>query len=225
MVLRSDEAANQAEIERDKRFRGNVGAGLAAAGTYGVVNPLSARIMPFLNQYIPANLAMKGIEKVSPRLGAFLKKGQEMGLNVEEGLDFIKEKFGQQEAAKENRNIIEQESPELHQFIDQEIKKGKKPIQAAAVAQKDKRFSSIIEKLMKTHKIPWSQIIESIYGNGEMAQPNAQQAEQQQLGPIGQMLTGQGQQSQQMPMQQGQSGQGQQALLAIMQKINQKLGK
>lgn len=186
------------------------------------------RIMAMLNNFVPGKLAVQGLNKIDPRLGKFMSLGQEMGHSYDDLKSFISEKIGQddqQEAAKENRNIIEQESPELHQFIDQEIKKGKKPIQAAAVAQKDKRFSSIIEKLMKTHKIPWSQIIESIYGNGEMAQPNAQQAEKQQLGPIGQMLTGQGQQSQQMPMQQGQSGQGQQALLAIMQKINQKLGK
>ena len=83
--------------------------------------------------------------------------------------DFIGEKSeeGQQEPAKQNKNIIEQESPELHSFVDQEIRKGRKPIEAAALAQKDKRFSNVIKKLMKTHKTSWSNIIESIFGSGE----------------------------------------------------------
>ena len=209
MVLRSDEAANQAEIGRDQRFRGNVGKATTAAaslGTAAVAGPLVAKVIPFLNQYIPTELAMKGINKVSPRLGEFLQKGREMGLDVEEGLNFIKEKIGgnSREPAKQDKNIIQQESPELHTFIDQEIRNGRKPIEAGAIAQSDKRFSDVIKKLMKAHKTPWSSIVESIYGAGEMAQPSQQKSQTQQ--------------------QAGQGGPGQQALMDILGRINQKLG-
>jgi hypothetical protein len=209
MVLRSEEQANEAEVERDKRFRGNVGKGAAAAasiGTAAVAGPLAARVMPFLNQYIPAALAVKGINKVSPKLGSFLKKGEEMGLNVQEGLDFLKEKLTKgTETAKESRNLIQQYSPELHEFIDQEIKKGRTAIEAGAIAQHDKRFKDVITKLSKDHKTPWSSILESVYGSQGQAQPQSQQ-----------------QQPPQQPGQQG--GQGQAALMAILQKIQQSRG-
>jgi hypothetical protein len=123
---------------------------------------------------------MKGINKVSPALGQFLRKGQKNGLNIKEGFEFLKKQMTpKEESAQDNRNIIEQESPELHQFIDQEVRKGRKPIEAGAIAQSDKRFMDIIKKLVKTHKTPWSNILESIYGGQGMAQP--QQAQQQQM--------------------------------------------
>jgi hypothetical protein len=184
MILRSDEEANQAEVERDRKLRGNIGKGISAASslaTAAIASPLASKVMPFLNQYIPPALAMKGIEKVSPKLGSFLKKGQKMGLDVQEGLDFIKDKFDgeKKESPKENRNIIQQYSPELHQFIDQQVKSGRSAIEAGAIAQADKRFSGIINKLSKDHKTPWSNILESVYGKGDMAQPNQQQEQQQ----------------------------------------------
>src|SRR6266478_2673500 len=115
MVLRPDEEANIKETERDKRFRstlssiGKTGVGLATG--LGATS-LSSRLLPFLSEHIPLDLAMKGINKLSPKLGKFLKEGQSMGLDVKKGLDFIKEKVG----PKEKRNIIEQYSPELHNF-------------------------------------------------------------------------------------------------------------
>ncbi len=270
--LRPDEKAAQAYIEKSQMQNdraksliktgvnlatGIGGAGLAAKGA----NSLSSKIGPFINKYIPTDMAIKGISKVSPEIGRLLKKGMEQGLDIQDGLDFIKEKMQpKQEPAKENRNIIQQYSPELHQFLDQEIKNGRSPIQAGAIAQADKRFSATINKLMKDHKTPWSSIIESIYGNGQTAQvaqqtqPQAQSPQQnqpmksqaqsgQQGDPLFQALMqgdsvqvaqlagvnhkqaenliikfNQSQGSQQQP------GAGQQALMATLQKINQRLG-
>lgn len=214
MVLRSDEQANESEIERDKRFRGNIGKGIATAaslGTAAVAGPLAAKVLPFLNKYIPAGLAVKGINKVSPKLGSFLKKGQEMGLDVESGLNFLKEKLGgnkPSEPAKESRNVIEQYSPELHQTILGEIQKGRSPLEAGALASMDKTgrksFKSIIEKLEKDHKSPLSAIIQTVYGGSKQVQPQQQEAQQ--------------------PGQAQQGGQGQAALMAILQKLQQSRG-
>jgi hypothetical protein len=204
MVLRSDEIANEAEIERDQKFRNNVGKGIATASTLvgaGMSAGLGNKIAPFLSKYIPADLAIKGISKVSPSTGDFLKRGQKMGLNVEEGLSFLKEKLSsseKQQQAKENRNIIEQYSPELHQFIEGEIKNGRNALQAGAIAQQDKKYMSAIDKITKDHKTPWSSILEMVYGGNQSSQPQ---------------------------MNQNQStGQGQQALMDILNKINQRLG-
>jgi hypothetical protein len=186
MISRSDEQANQSEIERDKKFRGNIGKAVGTIGTPAIAGPLASRILPFLNEYIPPALAVKGINKVSPKLGDFLNKGQEMGLNIEEGLNFIKQKLGGQksELTKENRNIIQQYSPELFQFIDEEIKGGRNSIEgAAAIAQNDKRFSNIIQKIIKDHKAPWSSIVESIFrgqGNPQENQQKDQEIQSQQ---------------------------------------------
>lgn len=203
--LRPDELAANAEMQREK----NLGRGVktaAALGATALSSGLSSRILPFINQFISPDLAIRGISKVSPKIGDFLKKGQEQGLNIEEGLNFVKEQFQPKEHAKENRNIIQQYSPELHEFLDQEIKKGRKPIEAGALAQNDKRFSKIIEKLSKDHKTPWSNILESVYGDMQKNQPSTPQAQPSM--------------TQTAPNQQ-QPGQGQQALMAMLQKLQQ----
>src|ERR1700676_3962059 len=100
MILRPDEEANQSEIERDKNFRGNAKKAVETAANIGLTATglgISARIAPFLSPLIPKDLAMKGINKLSPKLGDFLKKGLEQGLNLQDGLDFIKDKIGGKE--------------------------------------------------------------------------------------------------------------------------------
>lgn len=214
--MRPDEEANRAEIERDQRFRSNVAKGVGTAATLAV-GGATARIMPFLSKFIPADLAMKGLSKVSPKMADFLKKGQAMGLNIEEGLDYIRGSITpkQPEPPKQNKNIIEQYSPELHEFIMGEIQKGRSPIEAGAIAGLGAKgmpdFRKIISKLTKDHKTPWSAILETVYGQqgGQKAQAQPQNPQQQQQNPAA---------------QQGQPGPGNQALMAILDKINQKLG-
>jgi hypothetical protein len=157
-------------------------AGIGALGTLGsrAASTLIAKIAPLLNPKVPETFAKKALEKVDPRLGKFVKTAEGMGATFDETRDFIQNKIDTSQAAKENRNIIEQESPELHSFLDQEIRKGRKPVEAGALAQNDKRFASIVKKLMKAHKTPWSSIVESIFGNGQMAQPSQQQGQQEQ---------------------------------------------
>jgi hypothetical protein len=155
---------------------------LSIGSTLGVASfaPVLAKAAPFLSQYIPENLAIKGLSKISPKMGKFVSDALNSGYDFGEVKNFIGDqiKESQTEQPKEKRNIIEQYSPELHSFIDQEIKKGRNPIEAGALAQNDKRFSEIIKKLSKDHKTPWSNILQGIYGNGQTAQPQ-QQASQQ----------------------------------------------
>jgi hypothetical protein len=136
---------------------------------------IGGRIMSFLNKYIPPDLAAKGLSKIDPRLGKFINLGQEAGYSFDDIADYTKQKIAGQEepAAQQHKNIIEQESPELHQFLDQQIRAGRNPIEAAAIAQGDKRFINAIKKLEKAHKTPWSQIIQGIFGTGERALSNS----------------------------------------------------
>lgn len=180
--MRADERAVEAEVERDKNFRSNLykGAKTAAnvAATVGAAG-LGAKILPWLSEYIPTDLAMKGLEKVSPKTADFLRRGQSLGLDVKEGMEYIKDEFSKSEEKnpKESRNVIQQYSPELHQFIDQEIKKGRNALEAGAIAQSDKRFKDVINKLTKDHKTPWSGILESVYGSTQQAPVQPQQTQ------------------------------------------------
>lgn len=159
----------------------------------------------------------------------FLKRGQSMGLNIEEGLDYIRDSLSPKEEkqpaqqeqkaqpAKQGKNIIEQYSPELYQFIEQHVKSGRPAEHAAALAQMDTKgnnFRSIINKITKDHQTDWSSIVQSVFGgqggNKTPNQPQQQQNPQQQ--------------QPQQPGQPQQGGQGQQALMAILEKINQRLG-
>jgi len=180
--LRPDEKTRESEIKKAQGRTNAVKSGLETAATAAIgglgLTGAASKILPFLNQYIPKELAFKGINKIMPGLGNFLKNGMAQGLSLKSGLDYLKDEFIKEDNSKQNLNLIEQESPELFQFIDQEIKKGRKPIEAAALAQNDKRFSNIISKLMKKHKTPWSSIIESLFGSGDQALSSKQEAVQ-----------------------------------------------
>jgi hypothetical protein len=204
--LRPDEMATESEIRKAKNRTNEVNSVLGAASSFGTAaigKKVASKVLPFLSQYVPEDLAFKGINKVMPALGKFLKNGMSQGLSLKSGLDYLKNEFTQQgskqEPAKQNRNIIQQYSPELHQFMDEQIKNGRSPLEAGALAQHDKRFGEAIKKLSKDHKTPWSSILESVYGTGETAQPQQsnQQTQQQQLG-------------------QGQTSQGQQMLMEAL---------
>lgn len=219
--LRPDEKAAQAEIERASNLRNTIKKGAGAAiglGTAAVGASLSSKILPFLNQYIPADLAMKGISKLSPKLGEFLKQGQSMGLDVQEGINFIKDKM---EKPKEGRNIIQQYSDELYSFLDQNIKSGKKIMEAVAAADMDPKFKKIVNKIEQDHKTPFTSIAQSIFKENEGSQASSSApAQQKPQGAINQLL----QQSQGMQPQMQQQGQGAANLMAILQKIQQQRG-
>lgn len=151
-----------------------------AGAAAGAGNQILKRVAPFLSEYLPQNLAIKGLSKIDPRLGKFIQTALDNGQTWNEVKDFIGSKFQESEEpqkekkkpAKENRNIIEQYSPELLNFMKEQISGGRPAIQAAAIAQNDKRFGDVIKKMMKDHKLPWSAIVESVFGKDEgQAQP------------------------------------------------------
>lgn len=211
--LRPDQEAAEAEKSRaagrNELYKKGAQTALAIGSTAAGGLALSSRIAPFLSKYINPEMALKGISKLSPSTGEFLRNGLEKGLTLQSGLDFLKDNFSKEKEQKapDQRNILEQYSPELSQFIQGHIQNGRSPIEAGALAQLDPKFKSIIEKMSKDNKTPFSSILESIFGGGQMAQKQPQQ-------------TAPPQQSQQAQPQ-AQSGEGKQNLMAILQKINQ----
>lgn len=229
---RPDELATETEIQNSRRRTGEAGSALLGAATVGIGGlgaKQMAKVIPFLSKYISPDLAFKGINKVAPGVGTFLKNGMVQGLSLTSGLEYLKgEAENTAEPAKPERNIIEQVSPELHSFMSDQIKKGRNGYQAGAIAQKDKRFASVIDKLQKEHKVSWADIIEQIYGQGTAPKKQGMMQQEsdrfnQQYGQEQQQQT-QGQQPGQQQQQPDQMGPGMQAISAVLNKINQKLG-
>jgi len=183
-------------------------AGVSAAGYAGA--NLMKRALPFLSKFIPESTAIKGLDKIDKRFGDFAKKALEAGYDFEEVKDFIEkkssEKSTQKENSQENKNIIEQYSPELFQFIQDNINQGKDLMQAGALAQNDSRFANIVQKISKDHKTNWSSILQTVFGNMPTATSQNQMVESN------------------MQNQQGMSA-GQQAIIQQLQRINQAIGK
>jgi hypothetical protein len=228
-TMRPSERASEEIVKRNERFNENVKSGAKTAASAALA-ATGARILPFLSEHIPVDLAIKGISKISPKIGDFIKKGMEKGLDIKDGFQFLKDQIQpkeekesekQREQPKENRNIIQQYSPELHEFLQGQIQQGRSPIEAGSLAQLgtgSEKFKKIIAQMEKDHKAPFSAILQMAYGGGEQTQGQPQQqtqpGQQQQTQPGQQQQTQQGQQP----------GQGQQALMAILQKIQQKRG-
>jgi len=199
--LRPEEKAAEHEIEKAKKRDltikkavRSVGAlastALGAGATIGA--GIQSKILPFLSSHLPVDLAVKGINKISPQLGTFLKKGMEQGLDVKEGLDYIKKSMTP-------KNVIEEISPALHQFLQQEISKGKKWDVAGALATLPAHgFTKDIEKIRKKTGMPWENVLMSIFGdqsqaalqqqNPEQIQQETQQEQPKQEGPGTQAL-------------------------------------
>lgn len=207
--MRPDEQANYSEIERDKQFRGNVNKGVSAvasAGALALGSGITSKILPFLNEYVPQELAMKGLSKVSPKVADFLKRGQSMGLDIREGMDFVKDQLTPRENPSDERSVIEKYSPDLFNFLKEQIGKGRNPLEAAAIAQLNDKFKSIIKKIENDNKTNWSSIIESVFGGGQSAQPEEQQSpqgQQQAQGGIDPNLQAIGQKLQQLLQSRG----------------------
>ncbi len=214
--MRPDEEANRDEIQRDKNFQKNVSSAIGSAAAIGT-GGAAARVIPFLSKFLTPDIAMKGLSKVSPKIADFLQRGQSMGLNVQDGLQYLRDSIepkqesqqAQSQPAKENRNIIEQYSPNLFQYIKDLISQGNKPVEAAIKAKKfltEGESKKAISQIEKDHKTKFEDIVQSIFGN-EAVNQAPQQNVQQQPNP-----------------QDNQAGPGQQALMNILSKINQSLG-
>ncbi len=202
------------EINRQQSAPANIAkkAGSAALGAVGSA-ALIGRIAPFLSNYLPNDLAMKGLSKINPKMAGFISSSMAQGHSFEDIKEFLGSKLeGESKTgqSKQNGNIIQQYSPELFEFINSEMQKGRAPLEAGALAELQPNFKNIIKKMAGDHKTTFASILQTVFGQGDLAQ--GQQAQQSQ--------------PQQMQQSQGQqpSGNGNALLLQAVQSINQRLG-
>lgn len=219
-TLRPDELAAQAEIERaqsrNQALKGPASTALKlGAAAFG--GGIASRVLPLLNDYIPIDLAMKGINMISPKLGAFLKKGQSKGLDLKEGFDFIKDKIGKAaEPAKEETqkaspgSILGKYNQKLASFIESSLQQGIPIAKAAWLAKYHPEFTKDVMKIEKDTNTKFQDFIMDLYKGALPKQGQAQPQEQMRQPQQGQAQQGQPQQ-----------GGGDQALLAAFNKILQ----
>lgn len=195
--MRADEIANEEEIRRsqgrDKFIK--KGASLAiGAGTAALGAGIASKISPFLSEYIPLDIAMKGISKVSPKVGDFLKKGQSLGLDMKEGFDFIKENLSPKEEPKKQANPVQDfeiNYPEIAQALANTMKQGQSPDAAAGILKTSSSFGKKVKELEKSVGKNFVDYVLELFGPqaGSMQQPKQMQQEQtqqqNQAGPQG----------------------------------------
>ncbi len=169
------------EIQRQQSAPGRIAKGIATSALgFAGGNAAFNRIAPFLSKYIPEPLAIKGLSKLDPKMAGFISSSIGQGFSFSNIRDFLGNK-GEQEAARENKNIIQKYSPGLHQYISDLIKQGSSPIDAANKAKKflGKKEQDTITKIEKDYKSDWLSIVESIFGKGDIAQQGMQEQPQQ----------------------------------------------
>lgn len=121
--LRPDEKASAVDIERSRGRDESLKSGLKNAaglitgvGGLGVaaksLGPLSSKILPFINKYIPTDMALKGISKISPEIGNLLKKGMSQGLDIKDGLEFLKGQVEKNKSLLSNQKISLSKNPQ-----------------------------------------------------------------------------------------------------------------
>jgi hypothetical protein len=204
MNLRPDEEASQAHINYDKKAAGFIKKGIGlAAGTAGFSG--ASRILPFLNELVPTELAIKGLKKVDPRIGEFVEKTVQNGFSTNNVLDFLRDQFVKppeqnppQETTQQKEHPILKEAkvfeanyPELAQALMRTMQNGQSAEAAAAILKQSTPFSKSIKKFEKEIGKNFVDFVVDLMGNQNqsMQQPQANQV-QQQVQPQAQQQSG-----------------------------------
>jgi len=198
MNLRPDELASQSAIQKSKQEDELLKKGIGFStglGTAGLGVGLAKKALPFLSEFIPVDLAMKGINKVAPEIGKFLKKGQSMGLDLKKGFNFLRENLSPKSNQSNPLQDFETNYPEIVQALSGHINNGRSPQEAAAILKTSTPFGQKIKKIEKdTGKNFVDFILEMMGGNQSSQMQQPQQIQQQ--APQGTPVTQQTQQSQ-----------------------------
>lgn len=194
-ALRPEEKASNKEIEQShlgKRVIGNA-ATLGASLVGG--SALLSRIVPLLSNLIPANLAAKGLSKVSPGLSKFFKGLTSTGYTINEGLDYLRNKINpEQNESQQNETQSPQRDP--RDYIN------------------ENGFPRLNQKQAKQKNLDESQVDDrDVIMNPKQQKPNLIEEE------IKRFEQGYRQPQGQETLQEKQNGQGDAALMAALNKI------
>lgn len=197
---RPDELASMAEIERGKKYRGLAKSTISTAASLGGYTQLAGKLLPFLNENLPIDIAMKGIKKFSPNLAKLLNKGATMGLDIGEGLEYIKDRISPKPEEKTSifkdliKGIDIASLPESQQKQLGFLQMAAEELEKKGVGPNDEPFKKLAKKIKDVLKGK-TKVLEAEAMEMQPEQSIQPQQAAQQVGP------------------------GQQALMAILQKI------
>ena len=188
----------------------NIGTSIAGAS-------LLSKALPMMNKFIPADLAIRGLNKLSPTLGGFAKKAMDSGFDFEDVRSFISGNGIKNEESKYRGDF-----PNLFGFIDNQISNGAEVELAADLAYRS-GYDKDIEKLEKKSGQHFADILDIIYRMNQKPQEQQQPQEATQVQPMQQSpvqqapMQTQPQDIQQAVMQQ--PGPASQKLISILQEL------
>lgn len=165
-----------------------LGTAASVAGSIVGGGAIAKRVLPFLSQYIPADLMRKGLSKLDPRFGKFIDGALNHGYNIDEVRGFMEEKFSQpgqstQQVSSSNPlQDFETNYPEVAGALSRTIQNGQSPDAAAAILKNSTSFSKEIKKLEKEVGKNFVDYVLELFGNQsqQMQQPeNFQQMQGQ----------------------------------------------
>lgn len=228
------QAASEELIGRGERPRkalkqlGQLGISVAAGSS--VIN----RVLPLLSKYIPPEIAEKGLNKINPNFGKFIKRSLMNGNNFEQVRDFIKNKVQPKEQLPEMATNDEeagfeqpkQQKKSLAQGLQEDLDKqyGKQPNQQNIIQQYSPELFQLLKSQVQAGSSPVKAATEAAQ-SGKFAQVIKQMQNDHKIG-FGQIVQSIFGNEQAQPQQQGQQqpGKGQQALMQSMQQLTQLLG-
>ena len=113
--MRPDEKTGQTIQNREHAWNKTVkkvGSNALKLGSTLAGVGIAPRLLPFLSEFIAPEIALKGITKISPKLGEFLNKGMNQGMALSEGLQYLKSQLsGEGQYAGDNEEQQDQLSP------------------------------------------------------------------------------------------------------------------
>lgn len=180
---RSDTRLLEKTLEERERKKGLLKTGAELAGGTALSfagGAAAAKFLPYLSEFMPIDLAVKGISKYSPKLGKILKNAPKYGFDTEEVLGYLRENsMPSGEDQQQEISPIQKYSEKLFSFLKEQIGGGRSPLEAGALAQNMKEFMQPIQKMQKDLQRNWSDILTEEFGEGVMNKEPSQQQPQE----------------------------------------------
>ena len=210
------------------KIAGQVASVAASLGAASAGASVLGKALPFLNKYIPRNLAVQGLNKIDPRFGKFIDEIEQNGYSFEDAREYIKSKLEKEinpeqpqvieepqiqeeqqnisdkESKDDSKNILMKFSPRLAQEVENYIKSGH-PIEEIEkiVRSPGSKLAKNVDYIEQSLGMTFYDILRSIYGGAKRS--SKQPIESVQSSPI--------QEQQVAPQVSQQPGQGQKAIL------------
>ncbi len=153
--LRPDEKAAAHDIEKSHKFNKLLKKGVKTAGGLAIAATgvgISSKLLPFLNELIPADLALKGISKVSPKIGEFLNNGLKAGLDLKSGFEFLKDKIQPEEKKEDPYQPLLDKAQGMQdrlKNLGSEVSQNDQRIQQKQGGQGDQALLAALQKILQ----------------------------------------------------------------------------